>query len=255
MPGDCKGLRDFASAGSDTEGKKYENVDAMWKHELSGKSSDGKLEWYSKAVEYWEKQPPTVDGVLGGFGHLSDPDLRESTAFLLPFLTAKEGRTDRTRALDCGAGVGRITQGLLLKLGFAKVDLLEPCAHMLEKAKETLPADRIGEMFCTSIQEIELPANTYDVIVLQWVAIYLTDEDFVKYLRQAKRSLRPGGLIFFKENSLKSGFLVDKEDSSLTRSDEHYRRIIHDAELDVVKFGEQKEFPKDMFKVLMYALR
>ena len=36
-------------------------------------------------------------------------------------------------ALDCGAGVGRITQGLLLDRVTDAVDLLEPCGHLLQE--------------------------------------------------------------------------------------------------------------------------
>ena len=35
-------------------------------------------EWYSKAVTYWDKQEATVDGVLGGFGFVSGPDIEDS---------------------------------------------------------------------------------------------------------------------------------------------------------------------------------
>jgi len=39
--------------------------------------------WYSRAVSYWDNQAATVDGVLGGFGHVSPADIRESERFLL----------------------------------------------------------------------------------------------------------------------------------------------------------------------------
>ena len=40
------------------------------------------LQWYTKAVDYWDKQDASDNGVLGGYGHLSDPDVRDSRAFL-----------------------------------------------------------------------------------------------------------------------------------------------------------------------------
>lgn len=39
-------------------------------------------EWYSKAVQYWDKQEASVDGVLGGFGFVSAPDIADSLALL-----------------------------------------------------------------------------------------------------------------------------------------------------------------------------
>ncbi len=38
--------------------------------------------WYNKAVEYWDKQEASYDGVLGGFGHVSEVDVRDSEQFL-----------------------------------------------------------------------------------------------------------------------------------------------------------------------------
>ena len=39
-------------------------------------------EWYSKAVEYWDRQDASVDGVLGGYGHVSSTDISDSLRIL-----------------------------------------------------------------------------------------------------------------------------------------------------------------------------
>lgn len=39
--------------------------------------------WYGKAVNYWGQIDATVDGVLGGFGHVTGVDLKESQQFLI----------------------------------------------------------------------------------------------------------------------------------------------------------------------------
>lgn len=44
--------------------------------------SEGEIRWYSSAVQYWDAQAPTDDGVLGGYGFVSDIDVRDSKAFL-----------------------------------------------------------------------------------------------------------------------------------------------------------------------------
>lgn len=51
-------------------------------------------------------------------------------------------------ALDCGAGVGRITEGLLLDRVSGAVDLLEPCAHLLQDLSDFNRAqDQSSQMF------------------------------------------------------------------------------------------------------------
>lgn len=39
-------------------------------------------EFYTAAAKYWEHIPPTVDGMLGGFGFISQTDVKGSTIFL-----------------------------------------------------------------------------------------------------------------------------------------------------------------------------
>lgn len=42
--------------------------------------------FYSNAEHYWKEVPPTVDGMLGGYGSISSIDINGSKAFLLKFL-------------------------------------------------------------------------------------------------------------------------------------------------------------------------
>ncbi|KAK7200005.1 Methyltransferase-like protein [Novymonas esmeraldas] len=236
--------------GGDTDGKRYRSTEEMWKCELTDDLYDPKKGWYGKALEYWRKVPATVSGVLGGMDHINDVDIKGSRQFI-------EGLPDRgtTRALDCGAGIGRIAKSLLTKM-YTTTDLLEPVEHMLEEAKRELAGLPVGEFILSSMETAQLPPHTYDLIVIQWTAIYLTDEDFVRFFKHCQDALTPNGYIFFKENcSAGDHFLVDKEDSSLTRSDLHYKRLFSQCGVRVVKEALQEEWPADLFPVKMYALR
>lgn len=42
--------------------------------------------FYSKAEHYWKEVPATVDGMLGGYGSISNTDLNGSKKFLQKFL-------------------------------------------------------------------------------------------------------------------------------------------------------------------------
>lgn len=236
--------------GVDTDGKKYTSTDEMWKKELQGDLYDPQKGWYGKALEYWKHVPATVSGVLGGMEHIHDDDIAESRAFIESLPDHGTGR-----ALDCGAGIGRISKCLLTKL-YTVTDVLEPVPHMLDKAKEELAGLPVGEYILASMETAALPPNTYDVIVIQWTAIYLTDADFVKFFHHCKQALTPAGYIFFKENcASEKRFIVDKDDSSLTRCDQHYKQLFAQAELRLVKEAFQKKWPSNLFPVKMYALK
>eukprot|EP01117_Protostelium_nocturnum_P014997 TRINITY_DN5770_c0_g1_i3.p1 TRINITY_DN5770_c0_g1~~TRINITY_DN5770_c0_g1_i3.p1 ORF type:complete len:105 (+),score=24.77 TRINITY_DN5770_c0_g1_i3:41-355(+) len=87
-----EGNNDFKEGGEDTEGKKYESLDEMWENELS--HSD---EWYKKADQYWSSVDATVDGMLGGFSHISGEDIRGSNELLKELFTGH--KMGKTRAL------------------------------------------------------------------------------------------------------------------------------------------------------------
>ncbi|XP_054704570.1 N-terminal Xaa-Pro-Lys N-methyltransferase 1 isoform X4 [Grus americana] len=98
---------------------------------------ENEFEFYSKAEKYWKDVPATVDGMLGGYGHISSIDINSSRKFLQRFLRDGPNRTGTTRALDCGAGIGRITKRLLLPL-FKTVDMVDVTEDFLTKAKSYL---------------------------------------------------------------------------------------------------------------------
>lgn len=62
-------------------------------------------QFYSKAKTYWKQIPPTVDGMLGGYGHISNIDLNSSRKFLQRFL--RVGRFAVLSRRGCGSLVGQ----------------------------------------------------------------------------------------------------------------------------------------------------
>ena len=58
----------------------YRNANHMWEEEVATPSE--KDSWYGKGIDYWQKVEPSVDGVLGGFGHISPTDVEHSRGFL-----------------------------------------------------------------------------------------------------------------------------------------------------------------------------
>ncbi|KAM9642539.1 N-terminal Xaa-Pro-Lys N-methyltransferase 1 isoform 2-T2 [Trichechus inunguis] len=127
-------------------------------------------QFYSKAKTYWKEVPPTVDGMLGGYGHISSIDINSSWKFLQRFLREGPNKTGTSYALDCGAGIGRITKRLLLPL-FKVVDMVDLTEDFLVKAKTYLGEEgkRVRNYFCCGLQDFSPEPSSYDVIWIQWV--------------------------------------------------------------------------------------
>jgi len=63
----------------------------------------------------------------------------------------------------------------------------------------------------------------------------LTDADMQDMFQRAAAGLKPDGLIFVKENVCKEGFIVDNDDSSLTRSNAYMLELFQRSNMQVCK--------------------
>eukprot|EP00164_Ancoracysta_twista_P009181 GFYU01013511.1.p1 GENE.GFYU01013511.1~~GFYU01013511.1.p1 ORF type:complete len:257 (-),score=53.98 GFYU01013511.1:245-1015(-) len=244
----------FDEGGGDSNGACYQSINEMWDAEVVTKPEDPESEkgWYGKGYKYWETIDATVDGVLGGYGYISDTDIDGSLTFLREM--QQEIGVKFGVAVDCGAGIGRITKNLFIPF-FDVVDMVEPDGHFLAQAKADMDSPKLRTQFQMGLQKFTPEPNSYDVIWIQWVIGHLTDADLVSFLQRCKGGLKPNGIICIKENNAKDGFLVDKDDSSVTRSNEHLKHLYEVAGCRLIKEKLQKKFPKELFRVRMYALQ
>jgi len=130
--------------GVDGHGRVYSCAEEFWDHVQAQRgrqdaSDEQQGEWYKAAVQYWDCQAATNNGVLGGFGQVNPSDIMDSRKFLMKGLMPRiQEAKEQGRSLvaaDCGAGIGRVTGSLLLHY-FDQVDLVEPSggyprAHLL----------------------------------------------------------------------------------------------------------------------------
>jgi len=122
-------------------------------------------------------------------------------------------------------------------------------------AEEKLGARTNGEYLHEGVQNFTPTPGLYRVIWVQWVGLYLTDEDMIDFLHRCKDGLSKGGCIFFKENVTTNSFVLDTEDNSITRTDSSYKRLFRDAGMSLLLDRKQEDFPSELFDVKMYALR
>ncbi|KAF2786178.1 hypothetical protein K505DRAFT_318845 [Melanomma pulvis-pyrius CBS 109.77] len=237
----------------------------------------------AKGLEYWNSISSDVNGMLGGFPQTSRIDLVGSAAFLAKLRRGKAGKPkDKlpklARVADCGAGIGRITKELLLPVA-SVVDVVEPVKKFTDALVESLRSEeraeedqgQVGEVVNLGLQDWTPEKGAYNVIWNQWCLGHLNDAQLVAYLRRCKDGLVApapssetdglpvqGSWIVVKENLSRGGSnqdIYDDEDSSVTRSDDKFRRLFKEAGLKIVDTKLQSGFPKDLFPVRMYALR
>ncbi|MGK3759289.1 MAG: galactose mutarotase-like enzyme, partial [Bacillariaceae sp.] len=243
--------------GSDTEGKKFASIEDMW--------NDQNLStWYTRASDWYEENcSTTIDGVLGGIGHISDVDLNGSRDFLLkilklsPLKDSKSKDDGKTLACECGAGIGRVTKGLLLDFA-DRCDLVESSSRLLSAAPDHVGDNQSHKcrFFCSVLQDWQPEVNKYSIIWIQWTLCYLTDYDIVQFLIRCSKSLVDSGWIILKENTCADeAFVVDVADASITRSLEYWLDLIAKSGLQLKHMTTQDDFPDDIYPVPMLALQ
>ena len=175
------------------------------------------------------------------------------------FFYVLQGPTARTKsehALDCGAGIGRVTKLLLTTL-FDRVDMVEQNEEFLNTAPSYLgqQAAKVDKLICCGLQAFTPQSARYNVIWCQWVLGHLVDSDFIAFLQRCKQGLKEDGIIVIKENTnSNAGVDFDEKDSSFTRSKDAYVELMLRSGLKIIKEEKQKNFPKDIYDVWMFAL-
>lgn len=241
--------------GCDTDDGEYTSVKELWDLFLPKAHPN---QWYTHAYDFWEQEafcPLTDDGVLGGYGKVTDIDVRDSNIFLdnlcvlLPNLKSN-------RVADCGAGIGRVTKHFLLNR-FNHVDLIEQSPRLLHGSTDYIGKEAIRTtQILVGLQDFTPIADTYDVIWIQWVIGHLHDIDFITFFRRCKHSLKKDGVIVLKDNCTESWtFVVDKQDSSVARNVEYIRLLIALSGLSIVLETKQTDFPSELYPVIMFAMR
>lgn len=95
---------------------------------------------YKKSKNYWSNISPTIDGVLGGFGSITEIDIKYSRRFIRRLKRMDDDAPYLGRALDVGAGIGRVSKDLL-SLKYRKVDLLEQDERFIREARRVLQSN------------------------------------------------------------------------------------------------------------------
>jgi protein N-terminal methyltransferase len=235
------------------------------------------------SLEYWNNVSSDVNGMLGGFPQTTRIDLQGSSNFLTKLRrgktpTSKVPLPPLERVADCGAGIGRITKGLLLGVA-KKVDVVEPVKKFTDELVQSLGngeyagdgdnkegKGQVGEVINMGLQDWVPEPGAYDVIWNQWCLGHLTDAQLVVYLQRCKEGLRQPKdgeevsrtWIIVKENlstDIRHKDIYDEEDSSVTRSDDKFRRLFQQAGLKIVATEQQRGMPKELFPVRIYALK
>jgi protein N-terminal methyltransferase len=196
--------------------------------------------FYLTGVQYWNTQEPNASGMLGGFEWTSVPDITFSKVILERYI--REHHLNTNSCADVACGIGRIST-LLLSKYFKRIDLVDPVEKFVSQAATELTALGIdARPHVCGAQDWYFEEN-FDCFWLQWVLMFLTDDDCLALLQRCKEHLNPNGMIVVKENTMLSPNREDAlwwaEDHSFARTLQHICDLCVQAGLRI-DFSEQQ---------------
>lgn len=179
---------------------------------------------------------------------IGDAGSADDVEHSLRFLHAALERCPRVkhgRAMDCGAGVGRVTKHVLLKV-FGSVHLVEGSDALSKHSRRYLGNKRAQRCsFAHARLEDFRPMAGIDLIWIQWTLQYLIDDDVVSFLAACAQSLERHGILVVKENrpswrAKASRFEIDTPQGpnarfDITRPDAHHSWLFAQAGLSVLQ--------------------
>lgn len=117
---------------------------------------------------------------------------------------------------------------------------------------------------CAGMQDFAPAAGVaYDAVWIQWCVGHLQDLDLLRFLQRCKRALLQGGqgpgqgrqgCVVVKDNCCTDvAFVLDRDDSSVTRSPAYLKALFRIAGFDLRLEERQRGFPKELLPVYMFA--
>jgi SAM-dependent methyltransferase len=154
---------------------------------------------FSNYKAFWDNKAETVAGAMAAVdGSTDEGVLRATGAYSARQVAAALELTPGDRVLELGCGVARIGRELApLVAQWHGVDISQ---NMVGVARERLAAAGIGNATAEPLVRTSLSMladASFDKAYCVAVFIHMDKEDFVLYLRELRRVLKPGGRLYF----------------------------------------------------------
>jgi len=195
------------------------------------------MENHEKAVrmDFWQTKPATIATMLLQQEESDTLSKAEMVEILnqLPSLNSME-------VLELGAGIGRYTSHFAqVSSHVSAVDFTE---NFLDQNRKATAQFNNITYYCTDVMNLEFEPASFDFVFMNWLLMYLDDQQIVLLRDRIHQWLRVGGTLFFRESCLWEGLTAGslKNNPARYRPDIHYTslfendfRLLHQGNIKV----------------------
>jgi SAM-dependent methyltransferase len=200
-------------------------VEELWASVVNVELCDA-IKWYDTVRAHYAAQPKNIKSMIGN-DELHSGDIASTLAVIERLDCGRE------RALDVAAGIGRVTK-FILQHHFEKTDLIDQDEELLRVARMDLDSSKVGEFIAQPVQSVQLQ-HKYDLVVMQWISMYLTDVDLMDLLRKLRDALRPGGYVLLRDNVGEKQSDFTASEFCVARTAFHYGALINATALEIAQ--------------------
>ena len=170
----------------------------------------------TSSMEFWQGKPATIASMLlqeEEVDTLSQVDMVEILN-QLPSLRGME-------VLELGAGIGRYTSHFSQVAN--RVTAVDFVKDFLDQNQKTTAGFNNVTYYCTDVMNLEFERESFDFVFMNWLLMYLNDQEIALLRDRIHQWLRVGGTLFFRESCLWEG----STPGSLRSNPARYRPDIH----------------------------
>ena len=177
----------------------------------------------TQRMDFWKGKPASISTMLLQQEE-SDPISEAEMVEILDQLPSFNGM----EVLELGAGIGRYTSHFAqLASRVTAVDFTE---KFLEQNRKATAQFNNITYYCTDVMDLEFAPESFDFVFINWLLMYLDNQQIVLLRDRIRQWLRIGGTLFFRESCVWEGSTSGslRNNPAGYRSDSHYTRIFED---------------------------
>ena len=178
----------------------------------------------TERMDFWQTKPATIATMLlqqEESDTLSEAEMAEILN-QLPSLNSME-------VLELGAGIGRYTSHFAQVA--SRVTAVDFTETFLEQNRKTTARFNNITYYCTDVMDLEFEPESFDFVFMNWLLMYLDDQQIVLVRDRIHQWLRVGGTLFFRESCLWECYTPGslKNNPARYRPDIHYTSLFEDG--------------------------
>ena len=177
----------------------------------------------TQRMDFWKGKPASISTMLlqqEESDTISEAEMVEILDQLPSF--------DGMEVLELGAGIGRYTSHFAQ---FAsRVTAVDFTEKFLEQNRKATARFNNITYHCTDVMDLEFAPESFDFVFINWLLMYLDNQQIVLLRDRIRQWLRIGGTLFFRESCVWEGATSGslRNNPARYRSDSHYTRIFED---------------------------